>query len=732
MKRTFTAFSVRFMQQGEKGDKGDKGDTGDKGDKGDKGDTGDKGQDSVTLYVSEPVVTVQADSNGFPLKNVTGKELPIRMYKGGVEVSDAVVATINGEPTQQTLNGITLTRSGNKLLYSVVTPRAVSPLVCTVTVYSASLVVTRECVISFAIAMQGEKGETGAQGIQGMQGKTMRRRGDYTKTLATTNDTIYNNSSWMDWIIYEGKKYRLRDNVLAWTKSIVVLSDGTTVNGTYPPHSSSPYWEEFSELRDAAFSFIIARGLDVDNASICEAFIGTTGATANDDETVSLASGANGWAITGGQIRHTKTGLTLTADGYISDPDGLHMRVGGEKVRRNLIPNAYFDKTDGITALSGAYVMISSAIKYGKSCIMVAGGSQSGTYTTNDILMATVKKRVKLNANKTYTMSYCGRAAVGSKEGNAACGAKIRLYSAETGGTLITQISLPALLESNVFSRSSISFSTTSVVYFDYCLGVGGFSPNGNSYYFDAVKLEEGAAPSEMSNSEQADLLATGIDIEQGKITFTADNFIYRNNKGETTALIDDSGNMTIAGVYNNEVNDITDANANKYGVHTNHLFYLDPLKCPAVIRMNINGLSKIILPVAYNGNTPSKLTTYIEGSKAGNSVIPHSLEEMRQCIGKKIWLLRGENLMDKLVELQSGGGDNSERPNLLMHVSDNMGDLANITGSVNLVESAAIGHKISGTDYASRNFIFECKMGVYNGYECIYWEIRVSGIRLL
>lgn len=736
MKRVFSAFPVRFMQVGEKGDKGDKGDTGAQGDKGDKGDKGDAGKDSVTLYVAEPVVTVQTDDAGYPLEIVANKDIPCLMYKGGMLVSDAIVSTINGATAVQTLGGIRVERNGNNLRYTYTKANAVSPLVCTIAVTSPSLAVTLEGVVSFAVARQGVKGETGAQGIQGMQGKTMRRRGDYTNTLSTTNDTIYNNSSWMDWIIYDGKKYRLRDNVLSWTRAMVVLSDNTTVNGTYPPHSSSPYWEEFSELRDAAFSFIIARGLDVDNASICEAFIGTTGATANDDETVSLASGANGWAITGGQIRHTKTGLTLTADGCISDPDGLHMKVGGEQVRRNLLPNAYFDKTAGITFPSGAWSQVNAALQYGKNCIMIGiAGGQSGTeYVTNDILMATVGKRVKLTKNKTYTFSYVGKTGQTGIDGG--CGAKIKLYSAETGGTASTTYSLPSILEADKLTRKTISFSSGSTdVYLDFVLGVKGVGSSVN-YYFDAVKLEEGSSASAMSDSEQADLLATGIDIEQGKIVNTANQWECRNNKGEKTAWLDSVGNFTVAGVYNNLVTEINSSNISQYGCRRydlgTYLFYLDPLRCPAVIYLNASDISKVILPVAYSSVDSSAPSTEIEGYKAGDSSEPtsFSLTEMRQCISKRIWLMKP----DRRIIIQTGGDVDSTSPSLLMKKNvqyNGTVDLAEVTTQSQLLVTVEMMHYFNSSDNGFRNYVLECKMGIFNGCECIYWELTSAGVRL-
>lgn len=64
------------------------------------------------------------------------------------------------------------------------------------------------------------------------------------------------------------------------------------------------------------------------------------------------------------------------------------------------------------------------------------------------------------------------------------------------------------------------------------------------------LKLERGevATPWVVNESKRtADkLLATGIDIEQQKVTVTSDNFIIKNNSGATTAMIDRDGKLNV------------------------------------------------------------------------------------------------------------------------------------------------------------------------------------------
>lgn len=427
--------------------------------------------------------------------------------------------------------------------------------------------------------------------------------------------------------------------------------------------------------------------------------------------------------------------------------DNIALKVGTSP---NLFYNAFFDRnlTEvlGGTLPDTAVVLIEdNHALYGKNALAFGSGNFTGNHRTGFMGADTKGYGVFLREG-TYTFKVRARVTNSYTQGDAG----ITLAWDDTPNMVhysSSKILQKITVESTEYNVFSYRFTLTTGRYVAFYLyftdvSVGG---GGLQILVDAVSLKDGngnegfdAGNDSASAGEAVDTMGemlydTGIDIEHKKITFTSDNFVYRNNKGETTALLDESGNMTIAGVYNNEVNDITDANANKYGFHYKQkdIFFLDPLKCPAVVRINFEELSKIILPVAYNGNTSSSPVTYIEGSKAGGAEVHHTLEEMRQCIGKKIWLLRGNLLQGVNFALQSGGHETSESPKLMMHVWDEVPDFASMTGAVSRTESVAIGHQVTGIDYAYRNYVLECKMGVYNGYECIYWEVRVSGIRL-
>lgn len=76
--------------------------------------------------------------------------------------------------------------------------------------------------------------------------------------------------------------------------------------------------------------------------------------------------------------------------------------------------------------------------------------------------------------------------------------------------------------------------------------------------YIAQPKLEKGCTATAWTDGDgdmvsTKALLATGIDIENRKVTITADNMVVRNNSGETTALLDETGkiqtNLVVASV---------------------------------------------------------------------------------------------------------------------------------------------------------------------------------------
>lgn len=101
----------------------------------------------------------------------------------------------------------------------------------------------------------------------------------------------------------------------------------------------------------------------------------------------------------------------------------------------------------------------------------------------------------------------------------------------------------------------------------------------GSKAWVTMPKLEVGATPTDWIESANgyvedsgivAKLLRTGLDIENGKITATADKFEIRNNSGEVTASVNENGQLDVneglfKGFVSKKLTRITSANLHKY-----------------------------------------------------------------------------------------------------------------------------------------------------------------------
>ena len=101
----------------------------------------------------------------------------------------------------------------------------------------------------------------------------------------------------------------------------------------------------------------------------------------------------------------------------------------------------------------------------------------------------------------------------------------------------------------------------------------------GGKAWVTMPKLEVGATPTDWIESTNgyvedsgivAKLLRTGLDLENGKITATADKFEIRNNSGEVTASVNENGQLDVneglfKGFVCKKLTRITSANLHKY-----------------------------------------------------------------------------------------------------------------------------------------------------------------------
>lgn len=139
----------------------------------------------------------------------------------------------------------------------------------------------------------------------------------------------------------------------------------------------------------------------------------------------------------------------------------------------------------------------------------------------------------------------------------------------------------------------------------------------------------------------ETDLKSTGIDIENGKITATADKFEIRNNSGETTASVNEKGLLEVsAGVFSGlirkKITEITPENIKKYVIDVPALalgnIQIDFEKTGCFVKFtgNIKAMTKsdvVIVPPFYmpnhtNWGKLSTKTVYEAMAYVGQTII--------------------------------------------------------------------------------------------------------------
>lgn len=159
-------------------------------------------------------------------------------------------------------------------------------------------------------SVDGGKGETG------LSGALLRPRG-----IWKANTAYVNNSQYRDTVMY---------------------NDNTYVCRTYHISGSSfdvTKWTVFNEFINVATEVLLAQNARIDVLGTSGIFVGNLEKT-------------QGWIMTEGAIKHNVTGLELTADGRLINPDGLEFSVGGienavqgtMQSGDNIVPNSDYSK----------------------------------------------------------------------------------------------------------------------------------------------------------------------------------------------------------------------------------------------------------------------------------------------------------------------------------------------------------------------------------------------------
>lgn len=245
---------------------------------------------------------------------------------------------------------------------------------------------------------KGDTGDPGKPGDDGKQGCMLRPRGTWT----AQTQYVYNDQ-YRDVVIHNNSVY------------IVKTTHTSTVS------FDSSKWEPFNEFINVATSVLLANKGYIDVLGAARLFVGDT-------------NKSTGWEMTNGYIKHTKSGLTLTADGKLYDPDGLHLSVGGKTVQvivdgavdgiqvggRNLLLNSDFSRgTTRWGFIGNTYT--TTILEEGGIRISYKSGTASWGYINqvigevkiNTDYVFTIKARADRNRNIKFSLRRSSDGAMG-------------------------------------------------------------------------------------------------------------------------------------------------------------------------------------------------------------------------------------------------------------------------------------------------------------------------------
>lgn len=234
---------------------------------------------------------------------------------------------------------------------------------------------------------KGDTGDPGKPGDDGKQGCMLRPRGTWT----AQTQYVYNDQ-YRDVVIYNSSVY------------IVKATHTSAVS------FESSKWEPFNEFINVATSVLLANKGYIDVLGAARLFVGDT-------------NKSTGWEMTNGYIKHTKSGLTLTADGKLYDPDGLHLSVGGKTVQaivdgavdgiqvsgRNIVKNSDFSQGTSGWNLNQTTAQVKTDSVYGMYLEFKHAGV--GDIAGNRISQAPFYTGLWHEVGKTYSLSFYAKAA---------------------------------------------------------------------------------------------------------------------------------------------------------------------------------------------------------------------------------------------------------------------------------------------------------------------------------
>ena len=210
----------------------------------------------------------------------------------------------------------------------------------------------------------------------------------------------------------------------------------------------------------------------------------------------------------------------------------------------------------------------------------------------------------------------------------------------------------------------------------------------------------------------------SSVRINDIRLTTFVPNLAWNWKTGEIYSQLGHFVNVTVEGVMNNLIQTIDDTNYTKFGVvggsenGENSVFWLNPIKIGTVVRYKYS--KAIGLPSAFVLKDAGDYTNLCDTTTGTHQM---TLDELRQCVGKRIYVLTDDN--NGMASIKCGQWINSQTEYQMLHTTRDNTWWYSYT---------------SNTAMKNWFWIFECKMATYpqgtdvnENYECIYWELQSS-----
>jgi hypothetical protein len=256
-----------------------------------------------------------------------------------------------------------------------------------------------------------------------------------------------------------------------------------------------------------------------------------------------------------------------TAEDFVcwsASPDDYDY-IGG-----NLLDNTRtFNKTGNLTRMDASVVTNES---YNNGCSVIYTNAAS-----KNIEMARWSVSSIIKKDEDYMFSFMAKGS-GSIDAYMFSGSNLSIFAEDSERDTTT---------SNADGGRRFSLTSEWKRYWVHWRSEGTDIPNyvlirclqGSKAWVTMPKLEVGATPTDWIEGKSgfiedsgiaAKLLRTGFDIENGKITATADKFEIRNNSGETTASVNKDGLLEVgagifSGLIRKKITEITPENLKEY-----------------------------------------------------------------------------------------------------------------------------------------------------------------------